>query len=281
MRAARLASALPLLLALAACSGGGGAGAAPVPFEIARRSTLSKIIERGKLVVGQERKFWPFEYEDAAGRPVGLDVDLARELAKELGVELELRDIEWSGLIASLLDGKVDIIVSGMTATLERARTIAFSEPYHRAGLCLLVRKESRIGGARDLDDPALTLALKLGTTGHLVALRDFPRAQKKLFKDEGACALEVAQGRADAFIYDQISIAKHAKEHPDTTRAILEPFTYEPYAIALRQGEPDLARFLDQFLRTIAEDGRLDAIKRKHLAPVLGEGAPAGQRPR
>jgi polar amino acid transport system substrate-binding protein len=261
-----------VFFALVSCSRWEG-GAAPAPFEIARRSTLARILERKKLIVGQEWKFWPFEYDDGTGNPAGFDVELARELAKELGVELELRDIEWSGLIASLLEGKVDLVISGMTATLERARQIAFSEPYYRTGLCLLVKKESKIAGPRDLDDPAITLALKTGTTGHLVAERDFPRAKKKLFRDEAACALEVAQGRADAFVYDQLSIAKHAREHPETTRAILEPFTYEPYAIGLRQGEPDLARFLDQFLRTIREDGRLDALERKHLLPALGRG--------
>ncbi len=269
-RLALLASAV--LLVLAGCPGGSPAGA-PTPYEVSRQSTLHKVLDRKKLVVGLEAKFWPFEYDDGTGRPKGFDVDLIRLLAEALGVELEVRDINFDGLIPSLLDGKVDIVCSGMTATLERARTVSFSEPYFRTGLCLLVsdRRGAGILGAQHLDREDVVIALKTGTTGHIVADKRFPKAQKRIFRDEGACALEVAQGRADAFVYDQISIAKHARAYADTTRAILEPFTHEPYAIATRQGEADLLRFIDQFLRTVREDGRLAEIERRHLGELLG----------
>ncbi|RME76193.1 MAG: ABC transporter substrate-binding protein [Planctomycetota bacterium] len=268
---ARCLAAAWLLLALFAtgCDRAATGGSAPTPFAIARNGTLNRIIERKKLIVGMEVEFWPFEYDDGHGNPVGFDVDLARELARALGVELEIRDIEWAGLIPSLLDGKVDLVISGMTATLERARTIAFSRPYFETGLCLLVRKDSRIEGPDDLDDPAITLALKTGTTGHLVAERRFPRARKRFFKDEAACALEVAQGKADAFVYDQVSVMRHAREHAGRVRAILTPFTYEPYAIGMRQGEVDLARYVDMFLARLEADGRLAALRRKHLGEL------------
>jgi polar amino acid transport system substrate-binding protein len=260
---------------LSACTGGGAeaGGIAPTPFAIAKRSTFAEIQQRKKLIVGMEVEFWPFEYDDGEGTPVGFDVELAKLLAREMGVELEIRDIEWAGIIASLLDGKVDLVISGMTATLERARTIAFSEPYFLTGLCLLVQEGSEIRGPDDLDADGITLALKTGTTGHLVAERRFPKADKRFFKDEAACALEVAQGKADAFVYDQVSVARHAREHAGKVRAILEPFTREPYAIAMRQGEADLARFIDMFLRTVRADGRLEALERAHLSEIGGAG--------
>ncbi len=263
-------------LTLAGCGGAEGGSEAPTPYAIARHGTLARVLERKKLVVGMEVEFWPFEYDDGHGNPVGFDVELARLLAQALGVELEIRDVEWSGLIPSLIDGKVDVVISGVSATLERARTIAFSEPYFETGLCLLVRKDASIRGPQDLDDPRVTLALKTGTTGHLVAERRFARAKKRYFKDEAACALEVAQGKADAFVYDQVSVARHAREDPERLRAILEPFTYEPYAIAFRQGEPDLARFVDMFLRTIRRDGRLAQLERRYLR-LDGENAASG----
>lgn len=261
-----------VLLVLAGCPGGAPAGA-PTPYEVSRQSTLHKVLDKKKLVVGLEAKFVPFEYDDGSGKPKGFDVDLVALLAEALGVALEVRDINFDGLIPSLLDGKVDIICSGMTATLERARTVSFSEPYFRTGLCLLVNRArgAAIAGAQSLDREDVVLVVKTGTTGHIVAEKRFPKARKRVFRDEGACALEVAQGRADAFVYDQFSIAKHARAYPDTTRAILEPFTHEPYAIATRQGEADLLRYIDQFLRTIRDDGRLAELERRHLGELFG----------
>ncbi|GIW73384.1 MAG: hypothetical protein KatS3mg102_2926 [Planctomycetota bacterium] len=270
-----LALALVAGSVLAGCGGGGGE--VPSPYQIARHSTLHQILERKKLIVGMEVEFWPFEYDDGHGNPTGFDVDLARELARELGVELELRDLEWTGLIPSLLEGKIDLIISGMTATLERARTIAFSEPYYHTALCLLVQRQSPIQSAAELDRPEVTLALKTGTTGHFLAEREFPRARKRFFKDEAACALEVAQGRAQAFVYDLVSIVRHAREYPESTRAILEPLGFEPYAIAFRQGEPDLGRYLDTFVRRLRADGRLKALERKYLGEIAAGLEPPG----
>jgi polar amino acid transport system substrate-binding protein len=278
-----LAGAAAALLALASCGGGGARGAPsapPSPPEIAKASTLAKVLERRKLVVGMEVEFWPFEYEDAEGRRQGFDVDLAGRLAEALGVELEVRDMAWAALIPSLQDGRVDVVISGMTATLERARAIAFSEPYFRTGLCVLLHRERGAGirSAEDLDRPGTVIAVKTGTTGHLVAEKRFPRAELRTFRDEGACGLEVAEGRASAFIYDQITVAKLAKRHAASTRALLEPFTREPLAIATRQGEHDLLRFIDQLLRTMREDGDLAALERKHLGELgLGQGEGRG----
>ena len=251
------------------CQGRSSSATAPTPFSVASGSTLNTILDRKKLIVGMEVEFWPFEYDDGKGNPVGFDVDLARELAEALGVELELRDTEWAGIIASLINGKVDIVMSGMTATLERARTIAFSEPYYHTGLCLLIHNGSTVRSVDDLNVASVKLALKTGTTGHLVSEERFPKAAKLFFKDEAACALAVAQGKADAFVYDQVSVARHAKTYPKQTRANLKPFTKEPYAIAMRQGDAVLARYVDQFVRTVRDDGRLAALVAKHLQAI------------
>ena len=85
-----------------------------------------------------------------------------------------------------------------------------------------------------------------------------------KRFKEETACVLEVVSGRADAFIYDQLSIGRHHAQNPETTHAILKPFTYEPYAIAIKSGDFDFLNWLNIFLETIKADGQLSGTPKE-----------------
>jgi polar amino acid transport system substrate-binding protein len=249
-----------------------GTAFATTPFEIYEGSNLRKIIQRGSLVVGMELKFWPFEYVDDKGGPVGFDVDVARAAAERLGVKLEIKDMEWTGLIPALSAGKIDLIISGITGTLERAKSITFSSPYFTTGLCALLstQKAPDIKNVDDLNAPGRTIAVKTGTTADLVATKRFPKATINRYPDETACAKDVAAGRVDAFFYDQISIAKHHKQNPETTRALLTPFTYEPFCIAIQKGDFDLWQWLEMFLTTIKADGTLDALRAKHFGGIL-----------
>ena len=249
-----------------------GAAFATTPYDVFEGSTLRAIVKRGSLVVGMELKFWPFEYVDEKGQPVGYDVDIARTMAERLGVKLEIKDMEWTGLIPALAAGKIDCIISGITGTLERAKSITFSSPYFTTGLCALlsVKKAAGVESVDSLDAPGRVIAVKTGTTADLVASKRFPKATINRYADETACAQEVAAGRADAFFYDQISIAKHAKQNPDTTRAILTPFTYEPFCIAIQKGDFDLWQWIEMYLTTIKADGTLDALRHKHFGDIL-----------
>lgn len=244
---------------------------AVTPFEIFQASTLNQVVKRNKLIVGMEVKFFPFEYADTQGRPMGFDVDLAMLAARELGVEIEIKDMEFSGLIPALQGGKVDLIISGMTRTLARAKTVAFTQPYFETGLCALIsrKKAPDITETRQLNEEGRVLAVKLGTTGDLVTARLFPKATINRYKEETACVLEVVAGRADAFLYDQLSINKHHLQNPDTTRALLKPITHEPYAIAIRSGDFDFLNWLNQFLETIKADGRHQELHRKYFSEL------------
>jgi len=242
------------------------------PFEIFKASTLDQIIKRNKLIVGMEVEFFPFEYADEKGNPVGFDVDIAKLAAKELGVEIEIKDIEWTGLIPSLQSGKVDMIISGMTATLERAKAVTFSQAYFETGLCALLsqKKAPNIKDVKELNTPDRIIAVKVGTTGDLVTAKLFPKAQVNRYKDETACVREVVTGRADAFLYDQLSVAKHHKQNPKTTRAVLTPFTYEPYSIAMRKGDFDFWNWINMYLDTIKRDGRYQELYKKYFSEIL-----------
>lgn len=242
------------------------------PFEVFEGSVLNQVVKRNKLIVGMEMKFFPFEYASEKGEPMGFDVEIAQLAAKELGVELELKDMEFSGLIPALQGGKIDMIISGMTRTLARAKAVSFTQPYFETGLCVLLstKKAPDVQDVRELNAPDRIIAVKLGTTGDLVAAKVLPKAQLNRYKDETACAREVATARADAFLYDQLSIAKHQKENPDTTRALLKPFTYEPFAIAIRKGDFDFLGWLNMFIETIRADGRYQDLYRKHFHDIL-----------
>ena len=122
------------------------------------------------LRVGMELSYPPFEMTDTDGRPTGVSVRLAEALAADLGRDLVIENITFDGLIPALKTGKIDCIISSMTATPERARSIAFSDPYLKTGLALLVAKDSPVNAAADLDQPGRVVAVKKGTREPLAA---------------------------------------------------------------------------------------------------------------
>jgi polar amino acid transport system substrate-binding protein len=194
-----------------------------------------------RLVVGMELGYPPFEMKDEKGNPAGVSVDLAGEIAKTLGRELVIENITFDGLIPALKTGKIDLILSSMTRTEERSKSIAFSETYVETGLCLLAGKASTVTSITNLDEAGRKVAVKKGTTGHAWAVANLKHAETLVLDQESAAVLEVVQGKADAFIYDQMSVYRHWQRNPDATRALLQPFQKERWAIGLRQGNEAL----------------------------------------
>ena len=109
---------------------------------------------------------------------------------------------------------------------------------------------------------------VKQGTTGQINAPLLFPASSDRLtvMQTEGECAAEVALGRADAFLYDQLSVLGAAKKHPDSTRAILSPLTREPYAMAVRHGDERMVGRLNELLAAMRADGRYQALRDEYL---------------
>src|SRR5277367_5416429 len=116
-----------------------------------------------QLIVGMELAYPPFETVDTNKQPTGVSVDLAKDLGQFLGRQVEIQNIPFDGLIPSLQTHKIDLIISSMTATEERAKSIAFSDPYLTTGLCLLVGKDSPIQSIDDVDAPDRTVVVKKG----------------------------------------------------------------------------------------------------------------------
>jgi polar amino acid transport system substrate-binding protein len=204
------------------------------------------------LRVGMDLSYPPFEMQDKAGNPDGVGVRLAEALAAHLGRPLKIVPMEFSGLIPALKTNNVDLILSSMTATDERRESIDFSNPYAFTGLALLVSKNSDIQSIEDLKNPGRIITAKTATTGETWAIKNLPGAKRIVFEDQTACVLEVAQGRADAFIYDQLSIFNYAEANQETTRGLLSPFVEESWAIGIAKGNESLRgqvnAFLDEF---------------------------------
>ena len=224
------------------------------------------------LIVGMELAYPPFEMTDTGGKPTGVSVDLASDLAKSLGRPVVIQNTSFDGLIPALKTGKVDLVISSMTATAERAQSIDFSEPYLSTGLCLLLKKDSAAKGIADLDQAGVKVAVKKGTTGHLYATSHLKKAEILVLDKESAAVLEVSQGKADAFIYDQMSIYQNWQRNKATTRAILEPFQKESWAVGIGKGRDELKGQVNAFIKDYRAKGGFDQLGERYLKDMKDE---------
>jgi polar amino acid transport system substrate-binding protein len=238
-------------------------------IDLAKKSTLEQITKRGQLRVGFEAGYLPFEMADKKGRFIGFDIDMAKEMAKAMGVKFVPVNTAWDGIIPALITKKFDIIISGMTATQQRNLKINFADPYIIVGQTILLNKKNagKVTSYKDLNDPKYTVASKLGTTGEQAIKRLIPKAKYKSFESESEAALEVLNGKADATIYDLPFCATFMAQQGAGKLIFLdEPFTFEPLAWAVRKGDPDFMNWLNNFLRQVKNDGRYAKIYDKWI---------------
>ena len=243
--------------------------AAGADIELAKKSTVEDILKRGELRVGFEAGYVPFEMTDKNGRFVGFDIDMAKEMAKAMGVKFVPVNTAWDGIIPALLSNKFDIIMSGMTVTQERNLKVNFADPYIIVGQTILLNKkhEGTVGSYRDLNDAKYTVTSKLGTTGEQAVKRHIPKAEYKSFETETEAFLEVLNGKADAYVYDLPNcVYLYAQQGEGKVVFLDEPFPYEPLAWAVNKGDPDLLNWLDNFLRQVKNDGRYERIYNKWI---------------
>jgi polar amino acid transport system substrate-binding protein len=218
------------------------------------------------LIVGMELNYPPFEMMDSAGTPTGVGVEMAHALADYLHRPLDIQNMPFEGLIPALKTGRIDIIISSMTATDERRKSIDFSDPYLSTGLAILAKKSDPIQTIADVDKPGMIVTVKTGTTAADYTRTHFTHATVLALQQDTACALEVVQGKADAFLYDQMSIYQFAKKNPDTTRGLLNPFQHESWAIGIRKGNTELETQVNAFLADFKAKKGFDALGDKYL---------------
>lgn len=255
---------LAMVLAAACLLLAFGPAALADDIELARKSTLEEILKRGELRVGFEAGYLPFEMADKKGNFIGFDIDMAKEMAKAMGVKFVPVNTAYDGIIPALVTKKFDIIISGMTVTQERNLKVNFADPYIVVGQTILINKkhEGVITSYKDLNDPKYIVTSKLGTTGEQAIKRFMPKAVYKSFDNQVDGALEVVTGKADAIVYDLPFCATFMAQKGEGALVFLdEPFTYEPLAWAIRKGDPDFMNWLNNFLRQMKNDGRYDVI--------------------
>ncbi len=279
----RLATAALAILLL-----GLAPGAAPLAQDkdLNPDSTLAGVLERGRLRVCFEAGYLPFEMigtrsglrerslrsaDERKGGQVtkfgGFDIDLAREMARELGVGFVPVNTRWTSIIPSLTLGRCDIIISGMSVTEARRQKVDFSEPYMQVGQTVLLNAglADQVTAYGDLNDPRFKVASKPGTTGEAAVRRFLPEADYRPFDSELEAAAAVAEGKVDALVYDRPFNATFIALRGGEGLVFLDqPFTEEAIAFAIRKDDPDFLAWLNGFLEEIRADGRYERLRRK-----------------
>lgn len=248
--------------ALAGCSNADtSAGSAPTGSAAAGSSTKT-------LTVAMELAYPPFEGKDDAGNPSGVSVTFMEDFAAAYGYDLTIENVSFDGLIPSLQTGKADAVMSSITITPEREEEVDFTDPYAVAQLAILAGADSGVESADDLNQADKTVAVKTGSTGDVYATKHLANAQILRLADESACVTEVAQGRADGFLYDQLTIYRNNQANPDTTKAVFIPFQDPEYwGIAVASGNDELREELNAFIAESKENGEFDRLTDEYLA--------------
>ena len=258
MKLARLLGPLLAAACVAACEhepapAGSGAIAAPGSAE--------------PLRVGMEIAYVPFEFMGKDGTtPEGFDVDLVKALGAHLGREVKCVNLAFDVLIDEVNSGRIDVICSGMSATDLRAQTVDFSRPYASSPMWVLVNVEraKNVTALAGLEGANIQIAVQRGTTGEKKARARYPNAKFLVFDKQTEAGDTVSTGRADAFVYDKMSIEQLHTEHPDTTRILPGDLGTETYCMAFKKGSP-LRKSVDEFLAEATRPGgKVDELLKK-----------------
>ncbi|GGE19774.1 ABC transporter glutamine-binding protein GlnH [Marinithermofilum abyssi] len=234
--------------------------------EAAKNNSLDAIKKRGKLVAGIRYDVYLFGYKDPSdGQVKGFEIDLMKELAKRmLGSEkkLELKEVTSKTRIPMLNNGDVDLVAATMTITEERKKQLDFSHVYYLAGQSLLVRKDSDIQGAKDLNGKVVMTA-KGATSGQVI--RDIvPGVQLKEYENYADAFTALKSGKGDAVTTDDSILLGMEQQAPDQVRLVDEQITQEPYGLGMAKGNKSLVKYVNQFLKEIQEDGTYDKLYKK-----------------
>ena len=241
------------------------AKAANVQQELVDQSTVEQVIKRGILKVGMST-FVPWAMKDKTGKLIGFEIDVASQLAQDMGVKIEFVPTKWAGIIPALLTGKFDVIIGGMSVRPDRNLKVNFSIPYDFAGQSLVANKKLAAGftSLKDFDRPDVVISARLGATSADAANKFLPKAQKRFFDDEAQVIQEVLNGRAHAAVASAPLPAFQALKYPDKLFLPFQgTFTKEPIGFAVRKGDFDTLNYFNNWIRVTEAKGWL--AERKH----------------
>jgi ABC-type amino acid transport substrate-binding protein len=265
-----LLAALPLLAAAAFGAGSGG----PALAQQAKVSHLERVTKAQKLRVCIWPEYYAISYKNPrTGQLEGIDIDIAKELGKELGATVEVVETSFAAFIADLQADKCDIGMFGVGATLSRAKAVEFSEPYLITSIFGVAKKDhAKIKGWGDMDQAGITVAVTMGSYIEPF-MKDYLKKAKVLPVQPPATREgEVAAGRADILMTDYPIAKKLAALHEwATIIAPSEPLAVTPYSYVVAPGDQIWLNYINLFVQTIKRDGRLVKYAKKHgLEPIV-----------
>lgn len=214
-------------------------------------STIDQVKETKKLVIGTNAGYYPFEMIDKDGVMVGYDMDVAAAIAKELGAEVEVKQFGFDALIPALQSGKIDMVLAGMTITDERSAVVNFADAYYETGQSVMVASDSKVTDAKELDKKGTSIAVQIGTTGSIVANKEFKNAEIKEFEDFPSAALAAQQGQVDAVVYDEPAIKVYALQNEGKVKTLDGLLASDKLGIALKKDDDATLEWVNEFLGT------------------------------
>lgn len=243
------------MVALAAC-GGKKSG-----------SAVEAIQKAGKITMVTNAEFPPFEYKDG-DEIIGIDVDISKAIAEELGVELEITDIAFDSCIPSVTEGRADFVCAGMTITEDRLKSVDFTDNYFNASQVIIVANDSDIASGADL--AGKIVGVQQGTTGDIYVTDEDGEngvdvAEVKRYPKGMDAVSDLMAGRLDAVVIDNFPAQKLVANNEDSVKVLDEPLTEEQYAIAVAK-DSDLTEKLNGVIKSLSDSGKLDEIVSKYI---------------
>ena len=228
------------------------------------KDLLETIKEKGQVVVGMSADYAPYEfhYIDENGKDVigGFDIDIANEIANEIEVELVIQEMEFDALVSALPAGKVDLVISGMNPTEERARVVDFSEIYYNSQHGLLVRAEDieKYKSFKDLE--GVKVGVQLGSTQEQIAKSEIPNADLQQLSNVNNLILELKAGKVDAIVMEKPVAEMAVKTNSELAvgKAIYEETT-GGNAVALAKGNEELLAKVNEVITELNKSGKID----------------------
>jgi polar amino acid transport system substrate-binding protein len=236
----------------------------------ASAETLDQIKEKGELTIGMLVDFPPYGILNAENKPDGYDADVARQLAKDLGVKVNIIGVTGPNRIPYLLTNKVDMLIASLAITPERAKQVQFSHPYSAAQIVVFGGKDANITKAEDLS--GLRIGVARASTQDIAVSKVAPKdANIRRFDDDASAMQALLSGQVDAIGCSTTVAAQIAKRAPDRFENKFVLLQQE-MAVALRPGEPKTLEAVNKLVDKNIKDGEFSKLFEKWLGTPLPE---------
>ena len=225
-------------------------------------SKTSLTITEGKLIMATNATFPPYEYVED-GKVVGIDAEIAAKIAEKLGLELEIKNVEFNTILAGVESKTYDIGMAGITVKEERLEKVNFTTSYAKGMQVIIVKEDSTIASADDLADKKI--GVQISTTGDIYATDDFGEDHVSQFKNGPEAVQALISGSVDAVIIDNEPAKAYVAQNAGLK---ILPATYadEDYAIAVNKTNSQLLTKINDALKELTDDGTLKSIIDKYI---------------